>query len=81
MIYVKINSTISTLLLCSLSMEFYVRCTNKWYNMYDTFMYIINGVLCTLSMLVSKSFKKHFMFLAGENNNINTAFKANSGQE
>jgi hypothetical protein len=44
-------------------------------------MYNIYGVICTLSMLVFKSFKKLFMFLAGENNNIDTAFTGNRGQE
>jgi hypothetical protein len=44
-------------------------------------MYYINGVVSTLSMLVFKSFKKLFMFLAGENNNIDTAFTDNRGQE
>ena len=31
-------------------------------------------------MLVSKSFKKDFMFLAMVNTNVDTAFQGNSGQ-
>jgi hypothetical protein len=48
---------------------------------YVSFMYIVNVVICTLSMLVSKSFKKDFMFLAMVNINVDTAFQGNSGQE
>ena len=48
---------------------------------YVSFMYIVNVVICTLSMLISKSFKKDFMFLAMVNTNVDTAFQGNSGQE
>jgi hypothetical protein len=52
--------------LCTIFMEFYV--LYLW-----SFMYKVNGVVCTLSILVFKSLKKYFIFLAGKNNNIDTA--------
>ena len=48
---------------------------------YVSFMLIVNVVICTLSMLVSKSFKKDFMFLSMVNTDVDTAFQGNCGQE